>query len=372
MPHDHLFITINGQEITNFYPDLLKVEVELDDELAGMFRLRFGFQLMADGSWTNVDEDVFRVWNPITIEGGFEDNSEELLRGYITQVKVQFEANDTQVALDVWGTDESVLLDREEKLKDWANKKDSDIATELFAGVGLAPQVEDTGVVHDEAVSTTIQRDTDMQFLKRLALRNGYECYVEGGIGYFGPPDLDSDPQPVLAAHFGEKTTLGRFYLTVDGLRPTNIAMAQMDRTTKEKIDVLVEVSQQDPLGTLHAAQVPGANADRAAMVVGLNGATGHAEMSALCQSIFHRAEWFVTGEGEVWANEYGHILRPRKKVTIKGLGETYSGIYYVSHVTHTFTPSGYSQNLRVKRNALLLTGDEDFAGSVSFAAGLL
>ena len=36
--------------------------------------------------------------------------------------------------------DASVLMDREDKLKDWPNKKDSDIATEIFRRYGLTPR----------------------------------------------------------------------------------------------------------------------------------------------------------------------------------------------------------------------------------------
>ena len=87
--------------------------------------------------------------------------------------------------------------------------------------------------------------------------------------------------------------------------------------------------------------------------------------MTALSQALFHRAEWFVTGRGEVAGNYYGHVLMPRRTVTISGVGETYSGLYYVTHVTHAFTEDeGYTQRFRVKRNALRPTGREDFSSS--------
>jgi hypothetical protein len=35
-------------------------------------------------------------------------------------------------------------------------------------------------------------------------------------------------------------------------------------------------------------------------------------------------------------------------------------------HVTHSFTPKGYIQLFRAKRNALMPTGAEDFTGLVS------
>ena len=40
MKHDHLRIEIGGAEVEErFYRDLILLEVELDDELAGMFRM---------------------------------------------------------------------------------------------------------------------------------------------------------------------------------------------------------------------------------------------------------------------------------------------------------------------------------------------
>src|SRR4029079_15246781 len=101
-----------------------------------------------------------------------------------------------------------VLLDREDKLKDWPNKKDSDIASEIFSEYGLSSEVEATEVIHDDVVSTVIQRETDWQFLNRLARRNGFECYIEGTMGHFRSPRLSILPQALLAVHFGDDTNV--------------------------------------------------------------------------------------------------------------------------------------------------------------------
>ena len=64
-----------------------------------------------------------------------------------------------------------------------------------------------------------------MQFLKRLAQRNGFECYVEGKTGFFRAPRLRDTPQPVLAVQFGEgETNVNRFSLEVNALTPTRVA----------------------------------------------------------------------------------------------------------------------------------------------------
>lgn len=369
MPAEIIYIEIDGEEISDVYPDLSSVEVELDDELASMFRLRIGLELQSDGEWTHLDDDRFQVWNPVVIRAGFEQPDVDLISGFITRVKPIFEADPSQVYLDIWGMDKSVLLDREEKLKDWPNKKDSDIATEIFALYGFTPEVDDTSVVHDEAVSTVIQRETDMQFLRRLALRNGYECFIQGDTGYFRTPPVDDQSQPVLAAHFGTQTTLNKFNIEVNALAPSNVAMYQIDRANKETMESSIDSSNQTALGSMDSNGLLAVGMDPAKNYIARNGAASSPEMDALCQGLYHRSEWFVTAEGEVDANLYGHVLVPRATVTIKGIGETHSGIYYVSHVNHVFYSSGYLQKVKVKRNGLFLTGREDFDAA---GAGLL
>jgi len=372
MEHESFKLEIENKEVADVYEHLISLEVELDDELAAMFRLRVAMLQQPDGTWTFLDDERFRAWRRVTITAGFESAADELISGVITHVRPTFDPDPSQCTLEIWGMDGSVLMDREEKLKDWPNKKDSDIAGVIFSGYGFTLKVEDTHVVHDEAVSTIIQRETDIQFLNRLALRNGFECYVEGTTGYFRRSQVNAPPQPLLAAHFGDETTLTRFAIEVNALEPTQVTLAQIDRANKEILDVTVEASRQPTLGDVDASGLLPDGIEPGLVVVGQAVATGMAEMAALAQGFYHQGEWFVTGEGEIAGNDYGHVLRPRGTVTIKGVGETYSGVYYVTHVTHTFTANGYTQFFRVKRNGLMPTGAEKFAGSAGLLGGLL
>lgn len=365
MEHENFSIAVDGEEASDLYQDLAGLEVELDDALASMFRLKIAIAIQPDGTWTYLDDERLMIWKHVTIRGGFaESGSEELISGYITHIKPYFAGDSSRCMLDIWGMDASVLMDREEKLKDWPNKKDSDIASELFNLYGFTPDVADTQVIHDEAVSTIIQRETDIQFLKRLALRNGYECYIEGTTGYFRPPCVDEPPQPILAAHFGGETNIRSFSIEVNGLTQANVSMFQVDRASKEVLGATAEASQQTSLGDADAVSLLAAGMNAGQIYIGMNAATGNPEITALCQGLYHQGEWFVTGEGEIDANHYSHVLKPRGTVTIKGVGETHSGVYYVNHVTHSFTQEGYTQSFRVKRNAIMPTGLEDFSTS--------
>lgn len=363
MQHEHFAISIAGEEAGDLYADLLGLEIELDDELAAQLRLRLALDREDDGSWRHLDDDRLQAWRQVTVSAGLGDDDEQLFAGYITHVRPSFDPDPARCALELWGLDGSVLLDREEKLKGWPNKKDSDIAGEIFSAYALTPQVDDTSLVHDEKISTVIQRESDMQFLLRLAARNGFECYVEGTTGYFRPPQLGGPPQPVLAVHFGDETNVARFSLQVDALAPANVAMWQLDRADKSVLDASITATQQQTLGRRDASDLLPAGIDPG-LLIPRAATTGKLELTALGQGLYHRAAWFVTGEGEVNANRYGHLLRPRRTVTIKGVGEAHSGVYYVAHVTHSFTPEGYTQRFRVRRNALAPAGSEQFAAT--------
>src|SRR5262247_383911 len=94
--------------------DLLSLEVELDNELASMFRLRLAIRQQREGSWTYLDDERFRPWMPMRITGGFDTDTEEFLSGYITHVKPDFSRQGPECSLEIWGIDQSVLMDREE------------------------------------------------------------------------------------------------------------------------------------------------------------------------------------------------------------------------------------------------------------------
>ena len=200
-----------------------------------------------------------------------------------------------------------------------------------------------------------------------VLLRNRTD-HVEGSTGYFRPPQVDDPPQPVLAVLFGDETNVERLSIEVNAVKSTQVAMFQIDRSDKSVLDASATTGQLTSLGGKDAAALLTSAVDPAKIYVGMNVATGNPEMTALCQGLFDEYGWFVTAEGEISGNKYGHVLKPRKTVTIKGIGETHSGVYYVNHVTHSFSSGGYSQFFRVKRNAIMLSGSEDF--SVANAAG--
>src|SRR5579871_4248352 len=109
MTFDSLQVQIAGTETADLYPDLLSLEVELDEELAGMFRMTLALRLHADGSWSYLDDDRLVPWQPVVITAGLASDTGPLLSGYITHLRPAFGDGLDQCQLEVWGMDASVL-----------------------------------------------------------------------------------------------------------------------------------------------------------------------------------------------------------------------------------------------------------------------
>jgi hypothetical protein len=63
-----------------------------------------------------------------------------------------------------------------------------------------------------------------------------------------------------------------------------------------------------------------------------------------------------LTAEGEVDTLVYGHALRARKLVGVRGVGLTHDGLYYVRSVTHRIENGAFTQRFRLSREGTMTT----------------
>ena len=57
-----------------------------------------------------------------------------------------------------------------------------------------------------------------------------------------------------------------------------------------------------------------------------------------------------LTATGEVDAVRYGRVLRARRLVGVRGVGNSYDGVYYVKQVTHRIKRGEYKQSFTLVR----------------------
>ena len=63
-----------------------------------------------------------------------------------------------------------------------------------------------------------------------------------------------------------------------------------------------------------------------------------------------------VFGSGSLDVARYGNVLRSRSLVGVRGAGEAFDGLHYVTSVTSTLTRGEFTQSFSLARNALLST----------------
>jgi Phage tail baseplate hub (GPD) len=352
-------IFIDGVQQDELVPDVIEIEAEEHVSSADVFRLRLALHPRPDGSWTCLDDDRFRVWRRLTLRAGYPGQVGTVFDGYITHAHVAC-GHGREPYLEVSGLDVTAIMDLEEKQLAWANKRDDEIARAIFTAYGLSADVEITVTRHVERTSTIMQAETDIRFLRRLARRNGFECFVQGATGVFRSPDMRQPPQPPLAVEFGGETNVSDIRISVDGTPVTAPEIRRLDPLAKRVEIRRLTASPRRQLGARSLGALRSTFPEGRAFLRGQSPADA-VEMNGRLRQAYQPATEFVSAEGEIDSRLYRNVLRAKRLVTIKGLGRTFSGLYYVTRVRHSFTVDGYTQRFEAYRNGLGLLGIENF-----------
>jgi phage protein D len=349
-------------------PDIVdavqEIEVDASNEEASVFRLRLGISQNAIGDWTLLLQDFFRPLVPVSIRVTTGIGiPEALMNGYVSGQQVTYGLEPGTSVLEVTGMDATLLMNLQEKAMAWPNMPDHAIAAAIFGQYALLPRVQPTPPQLVEPEGTTTQRATDIRFLRRLAERNGFECYVAPepltgvDMGFFQPPQVTpGPPQAVLNVNSGTETNVTDFKIGYEMAQPTTAVAAGLDIATKAIQPALAPASLQVPLGVEPALfrVIPPPivrPADTGLMRAG--------ELQPMVQAIVDRSSWAVTAEGRV-SPGLG-ILRPGGIVNIRGAGRVFSGSYYLTRVSHVINREGHAQSFQARRNAVTMTGAELF-----------
>jgi len=365
-------ISVDGAEITDFYPLLLELTVETSRSEAATATLTLETRRDESGRWTVQDAEVLVPWARIIISAAFGSRVEEVMRGYIREVSLETPTDAGAARLKVECQDDSLRLDREHHRTTWGTEElpssDTLLLSELLMAYGLTPDPENAA--GQGRIVGLAQDDTDIKLLKARAEFNGYELIFAAGRVYFGPMRLTADPQDTILIYAGNDTNCLSLSVRADGHQADAVAYDAPadsgDATTTETIYPDLPL-----LGSSHADS---ANAGLEDFVWRMSAQAG-ADAERLRTLALQKANDLdihrIQGEGELDGTLYGHVLLPGLPVGVDGIGEWMAGIYYVDSVAHSFTANGYRQRFRVLRNAY---GDNlaSVSGIAAALAGVL
>lgn len=281
--------------------------------------------------------------------------------GVVTQHAVAPSNEAGQSTLTLTGEDLSVLMDVVEvKLPYPAMPDAAKLATILskYAMFGIAPIVIPPPVITVRSPTAGIdaQTGTDLSYIKGIAARCGYVFYVDPGpgpgssIAYFGPDVRLPVPQPALSVNSDWDTNVESLSFSLNGLSKQVVVMTILDPMT-HKVPIPVPAPNisifKPPLG---ARLTPPAKIKFPDDLANL--APDEAAKRAF--GLLRQGADAVSGNGSLSVTRYGHILRARMLVGVRGAGVTYDGMYYVESVTHNIKRGEYKQSFTLSRDGVV------------------
>ncbi|HEY9708286.1 MAG TPA: contractile injection system protein, VgrG/Pvc8 family, partial [Oculatellaceae cyanobacterium] len=333
--------------------DILQIVVEESLHLPGMFALVIHNDYFPgrnqDEPWKY--KKLLEIGKPVKI--GFsssttesQDYSEErknyILEGEITAIETHF-SEKSQAPIIVRGYDVSHRLHRGRHNRSFQNMTDSDIVKKIAAEVGMKiGAIAKTGVPHDYVFQAN---QTNMQFLRERAARNGFELFIQDGKLNFRKPKADGD-------------------ITLKWLNDLHSFRVRV--TSAEQVKG-VEVrgwdySQKLPIvSTAQAEQVitQTENGKGSNSSTKFNGKPPKPTMIVVDQPVFNPKEADIMAQalcdeigGQfIYADAKGEgnpLIRPGRVVNVKEMGQ-HSGKYYVTETRHFYHKRVYTTEFSVR-----------------------
>ncbi|GAA0316862.1 hypothetical protein GCM10010302_64940 [Streptomyces polychromogenes] len=280
--------------------------------------------------------------------------------GIVTQQELAPSADPGASTLTLTGEDLTVLMDlRHERacFPGMPHQVRAAAVCAKYARYGIVPLAVPPVMTDlpDPVRHIPVQASTDLAYLKALASEVGHVFFLEPGplpgasTAYWGPEVRAGLVQPALTLGAGAASTAESLSFTYDGLSRTQYTVGLTEPRTKLHVELPVpDLSllhpplAARPAVTLKQEPLPdtGGRSVAEALLLGLSRTSTAADA--------------VRATGKLDVLRYGHVLRARRLVGVRGAGPAHDGLYYVSSVTHDIRRGEYAQTFSLTRDGLV------------------
>jgi hypothetical protein len=234
------------------------------------------------------------------------------------------------------------------------------IAVGKYAAFGVVPLVipsvlEDVPIPIDRIPR---HQGTDYAYVKSLAHEVGYVFYIDPGPvpgmskAYWGPEIRIGAPQPALnVALDGPHNNVKSLSFTFDKERKELPVIFIQEPTSK--VPIPIPIPDVTPLNPPLGAIPP-----LPPKITFLNDTAQMNPLAAAMRGLAYAGQHTdaVFGTGSLDVQRYGHVLRSRQLVGVRGAGDPFDGLHYVSSVSSTLKRGEFTQSFSLARNGLLST----------------
>lgn len=341
-------VTVNGSPLP-LAVNLHVISIEIDDsvELPSMFAIELAGSDDNDQvlAWID-DQNLFAIGQAVEVKLGYVDDLASLIKGEITALELEFTADRLPHAT-VRGYDRRHRLQRGRKVRTFVQQKDSDIATQIAGEAGLTAQTDDSSVVHDYILQAN---QSDLEFLQERARLIEYEVTVDDKtMSFLAVANAASE---IMTLTLNDE--LLEFYPRLSSAGQVSEVEIR-GWSVKDKQAIIGQAKAGVEVSTMGGQQSGAALANSAfGAALGLlsrHPVATQAEADQLAKARFNRSVLeLIEADGACWGRT---DLRAGKVIKIDGLGQRFSGQYYVLAARHGYTSQhGYLTRFTVRRNA--------------------
>jgi uncharacterized protein involved in type VI secretion and phage assembly len=362
MPEE-IFVTIAGTRQTELELDLLEVEVDTNLHLPAMFSITVKDELdPKTGKLAYGDAETFKPGAEVKIELETDEIWDEpssvkatLIIGEITAVEPQFSAAGVPL-LRVRGYDRAHRLTRGKKTRTYgdANPQGSGIGEEQIINTivqetdGITGKEVDTSGLSSIKYSYVMQyNQTDLEFLWTRAQSLGYQIYVEDKTLYFQKADAHRGDASQKPANLVWGYNLSSFEPRLTLMHQVTEAVVKgWDPHTKKAIEGTGNSDSSHTIPKIGLNE-KGSNLSKQAFKDPAEAVIVDAPVVTVDQAKAMAAARFAQAESEfIRAEGACRQGDPRliagRLVTIEGVGEQFSGDYYVTEARHVYAGGSY------------------------------
>jgi hypothetical protein len=294
-------------------------------------------------------------------------NSHVIMDGVITNHQIVPGASRTHTTLVLTGEDLTALMNQINfsGFPFPATPAEGRVALLLakWAFLGLIPLIIPSIMISEilpiEAIPA--QQGTDLAYIQALADEVGYVFYLDPGpepgtnIAYWGPLVKVGIPQSALNVDMDAASNVESLTFNFDSQKTKIPTVFIYNEETSVTIPIPIPpiTPLNPPLGLI--PPIPTSLADLQPVSDDL---AKRPVPEAIMIGLAKAAQWAdaVTGEGTLDVVRYGHVLKARGLVGVRGAGMAFDGLHYVKSVTHKIKPGEYKQSFSLTRNGLIST----------------
>lgn len=293
------------------------------------------------------------------------DRVEVLIDGVATSHEIGRGERPGQAMLTVTGEDLSRIMDYVDfsgipypAMPDFARVA---LILAKYAFLGVIPKVIPSVLIDVPLPTDRIptQQGKDLAYIRMLAERVGYVFYLEPGpavgtsVAYWGPEIKVGPPQRALSLDMDAHTNVEDLSFDYDSERATLPIVVIHNPETKVPIPIPVPpiTPLNPPLGA-----VPPIPKRIERFTESAKYSPVQAALIGLAKAA--RSNNVARARGRLDVRRYGHLLRPRRLVGVRGAGPAFDGLWFVERVASDLRRGALTQSFELTRNGLLPTVD--------------